>query len=62
MSDSLISWFLGQNSKRRLSKITVMELLDKKFKRKAALKEKELELRRLELELKTTTKRDKLTK
>ena len=41
-----------QGSKRRRgSKLSAIELMEKKFSRKAELKEKELELRRMELEL-----------
>lgn len=36
---------------KRASKLSVVEVIDKKFQRKSELKEKELELRRVELEL-----------
>ena len=43
---------LKKTESRKLTKLSVVEMLEKKFQQKAELKEKELELKRFELELK----------
>ena len=43
---------LKKTDSRKLTKLSAIEMLEKKFQQKAELKEKELELKRFELELK----------
>ena len=43
---------IEKTESRKLTKLSAVEILEKKFQQKAQLKEKELELKRFELELK----------
>ena len=47
----MVLWCFFQAKKKCVSKLSAIELIEKKFVKKAELKEKELELEKMELEL-----------
>ena len=52
ITDHQLSWFiLGKKLKKKASKLSAVEMLSQKYQQKAELKEKELEVRKMEIEL-----------
>ena len=49
---SSVTTHAGKGKRKRASKLSVIDLLESKFEKKAELKTKELEIRKLELDLK----------